>query len=473
MPLILGANSVTGGYEVDNSLRFENTSTDGLTRTITSSGNRQTWTWSGWVKRSKLTATTGDSQILFNTGENTGGILDYNTLRFNTDDTFLIAGVSNNGATTNYAITTNAVYRDVSAWYHVVVAFDSTQGTSSDRIKLYINGVQVTSFSSATYPTLNYDSFVNFLTRPYYGIGDRINSSGQLFAGYMSEIVFIDGLQLTPTDFGEFDEDTGIWKPIDVSGLTFGTNGFYLDFENSGSLGADVSVNGNNFTVNNLTSIDQTTDTCTNNFSTMNPLIPKYDTPITFSNGNLQVASSGGSTFDGKIFSTLGVTQGKWYAEFKPTAFSTNYHGYGIFATQGGFNETDANGLCRINYAWSSPSVYAFGSTVESGLATTSANDILAIALDIDNGTVQFYKNGSTYGNQVTGLSSDFANKTIFFVLLEEAGVGRTFTLQTNFGNPSFTISSGNTDANGYGNFEYSVPSGYYALNTKNLAEYG
>jgi hypothetical protein len=182
-------------------------------------------------------------------------------------------------------LVTTPVYRDVSAWYHVVVAVDTTQATSSNRVKLYVNGVQVTSFDNEIYPSLNFDTAVNNTVAHY--IGDH-PALGYYYDGYMAEVNLIDGQQLDHTDFGEFDEDSGIWKPIAYTG-TYGTNGFFLEFKDSSALGDDTSGEGNDFTVNNLTSIDQTTDTPTNNFATMNPL--NY-TPsaITYTEGNLKLA---------------------------------------------------------------------------------------------------------------------------------------------------------------------------------------
>ncbi len=211
---------------------------------------------------------------------------------------------------------TNRLFRDPSAWYHIVVAVDTTQSTASNRVKIYVNGTQETSFSTETYPSQNLDTNFNDTNHQnILGAVYQIGGSLQYYDGYMAEVVFIDGSQLTPTSFGEFDEDSPtIWKPIDVSGLTFGTNGFYLDFENASSLGADVSGNGNNFSVNNLTSIDQSTDTCTNNFATFNPLIIFYPTYVsTLSDGNLTATRSD----NGGNHSTIMPTQGKWYAEFK------------------------------------------------------------------------------------------------------------------------------------------------------------
>jgi hypothetical protein len=158
---------------------------------------------------------------------------------------------------------TSQVFRDMSAWYHIVVAVDTTQATDTNRVKIYVNGSQVTSFLSTLYPSQNTDTSVNQSGAPC-----RVGAGTSLyFNGYMSDVYLIDGQQLAPSDFGEFDEDSGIWKPIAYEG-TYGTNGFYLEFKDSSALGDDTSGNGNDFTVNNLTSIDQTTDTPTNNFAT-------------------------------------------------------------------------------------------------------------------------------------------------------------------------------------------------------------
>jgi hypothetical protein len=263
MPLILGANTLSaGGYEIDNSLRFNSGSSDYLERTPASASNRKTFTLSFWIKRSKL----GDEEFIFyakDTGDNDTRIY------FETDNTLKYSSQISN--VNNTRLNTTQVFRDISAWYHIVYAIDTTQATSSNRAKLYVNGTQVTAFATATYPSQNTDTFVN--DDVLHTIGRRSDGASNYFNGYMSEINLIDGQALDPTSFGEFDEDTGIWKPINVSGLTFGTNGFYLEFKDSSALGDDTSGNGNDFTVNNLTSIDQTTDTPTNNFATMNPLV--------------------------------------------------------------------------------------------------------------------------------------------------------------------------------------------------------
>jgi len=468
--LIVGGNQSAGGYNIDNSLRFDDGSSDYLTKTFGSAGNRKTWTWSGWVKRS---GGFGVQQVLFGTSS---GASTYHLWYID----------SNDGLTHNYNgtyVSTNAKYRDPSAWYHFVCAVDTTQSTAADRVKMYVNGSQITSFDVASYPSQNTDLSINNNIRHDISNGGAHYSNNFYFDGYMSEVVFIDGTALDPTSFGEFDSDSGIWKPIAISGLTFGTNGFYLDFENSGSLGADVSGNGNNFTVNNLTSIDQTTDTPTNNFATLNPLSQGATTTNrAYSNGNLSVTYNNG---DDSSLTTMGVSTGKWYAEFKVTAQPTT-------ATVGVGNEQSTfvvdPGNCNIGASTGAYGYFSTGQKRINGGSLTAygssytTNDIIGIALNLDIGAIWFSKNGTwqasatiteiqngtTTNAAATGLSGTF------FLGTSNSASGTTgVAFDNNFGNPPFTITSGNSDGNGYGNFEYTVPSGYYALCTKNLAEYG
>jgi hypothetical protein len=468
MPLIIPANSITGGYEVDNSLRFDDGSSDTLTRTVSTAGNRKTFTYSGWIKRGIVSAGYG----LFGQGNRSSSDFD---IRLESDGKIRIEP-------SGFDIKTNAQYRDCSAWYHIVLAVDTTQATDTNRVKLYVNGEQITSLANTTYPTLNYDTVVNSSgSTGNVVLGDIFNATGK-FDGYMAEVVLIDGTALEPTSFGEFDEDTGIWKPIDVSGLTFGTNGFYLDFENSGSLGADVSGNGNNFTVNNLTSIDQTTDTPTNNFATLNPLFPTAGTSV-FSEGNLKLVASGSA---GSGLSSFGVSKGKWYMEVKQTAV----------------NEPLGNGesgICVVgdptgNLGNVQGTAFAYGIRNNTGTkfentSSTStwhgnwtAGDIISIALDMDNNRVYFAKNGQ-YADGSGNWNQSFIGspaylslstaKTDYFLAMSQLHATATETYESNFGSPSFSISSGNSDGNSIGNFEYEVPDGYFALCTSNLAEHG
>mgnify|MGYP003656100286 CR=1 FL=1 len=466
MSIIIPANSaVGGGFDVDNSLRFNKTSSDYLTKTFGSAGNRKTWTWSGWLKRSSNFASQQDFFAV------SSGSAAFHILYFSGNDTI----------TFNYNTTyveTNRKFRDASAWYHVVIACDTTQSTSSNRVKIYINGVQETSMAATGYPSQNADLGINNNVRHDISNQGAYYSNNSYFDGYMAEVCFIDGTALDPTSFGEFDSDSNIWKPIDVSGLTFGNNGFYLDFENSGALGADVSGNSNNFTVNNLTAIDQSTDTCTNNFATLNPLNSSSNdshTPPTYSEGNLQSASpSSGGGYVGS--STIGVTNGKWFWEFKKSGGSaTNiYNGIGNEVGTAEIARQSAVGVYFGNQVFYRPDgtkqIITNGSNANSSYgASWTTNDIIGIALDLDSSTntVTFYKNGASQGAINLPVNTD----TWFFIVA--CGTDTVDTWQLNFGSPPYAISSGNTDGNGYGNFEYAVPSGYFSLNTKNLAEYG
>jgi hypothetical protein len=364
---------VTSAYEVANSLRFNSGSSDSLSRTPSSTGSQQIGTWSYWIKRADITAY-GLLYSIQHSGEHfeiwIAGDVDDNTIEIR----------NYNGSSYDMRLITNRKFRDVSAWYHIVVALDTTQGTDSNRIKLYINGVQETSFSTATYPSVNHN-FV-FSQTSATKIGTRYNDSN-FFDGYMAEVVFIDGQALDPTSFGEFDEDSPtIWKPKDVSGLTFGTNGFYLDFENSSALGNDVSGNDNDFTANNLAATDQSTDTCTNNYATFNPL-DNYYLSGTFSEGNLKVSIDNNST-EAFTTSTIGVSSGKWYMENKIITTSSGRLYSGVtYGTAQGTNDWPGGGSDQWFYRSEDGKVYNGGSLAYTG-ATLADGDIVGIALDLD-----------------------------------------------------------------------------------------
>ena len=478
MPLILGTNSIKDtGYDVANSCRFNSGSSDNLEKTPSSAGNRRTWTWSGWVKRSKL----GSFTTVFGTDASAqqsgySGVFGFQS----TEEIFFGQGDINTRIT-------NRKFRDLSAWYHFVVALDTTQASASNRVKIYVNGVQETSFSTSTDPSQNFEFQFNNNVPQNIGCNNAVGGDGRrhFFDGYIAEVVFIDGQQLDPTSFGEFDSDSpNIWKPIDVSGLTFGNIGFYLDFENASNLGADVSGNSNNYTVNNLTSVDQSTDTCTNNFATINPLNTFPSTPPTLSEGNLQcrTVNADPGYFGGS--GTIGVSTGKWYFEVKPTV-STSGVPFLIGVSSDPSEAARQGTTASAQYTASEYVYYGHnGNKANSGSYTSygnsyAVNDIIGVALDLDNHKIYFSKNGTfqnsgdpTSGSTGTGSAFNLTTGETYFPFLSDGG-GSVCTYQLNFGSPPYSISSGNSDGNGYGNFEYSVPSGYYALNTKNLAEYG
>ena len=464
MPLILGANSATGGYTVKDSLRFNSGSSDYLTRTPASATNQKTWTWSGWIKRGVLTS--NQYFFLARTANNTSNGTILTGIDFTSSDNLEVYSYTYGTGITVDLITT-AVYRDPSAWYHVVVAVDTTQATSSNTVKIYVNGVQVTSFGTSTYPSQNSNLAINYNCQ--HTLGEYISSSGSgslYFDGYISEVNFIDGQALTPSSFGQTDPSTpssGIWVPKAYTG-TYGTNGFYLKFLNSASLGTDSSGNGNNFTSNGgIASTSQSTDTPTNNFATWNSI--NYNGG-TLSQGNLAF----NSTVDWyNILATIGVSTGKWYWESKITASSGNNHillgianiNYYVYSSTYPIGTDSASN--SVGYSSFGTGIYignvntAYGSTYTTG-------DIIGTALNMTNGTLTFYKNGLSLGTATTGLSGTYCPA----VSLGTNSEG----ISTNFGSPSYS-SNGYQDAAGYGNFSYAVPSGYYALCSANLAKYG
>ena len=275
------------------------------------------------------------------------------------------------------------------------------------------------------------------------------------------------------------------WKPIDVSGLTFGTNGFYLDFEDSANLGNDAN-GGTDLTEYNFTAVDQSTDTCTNNFCTMNSLATGSN--ITLSEGNLVTT---GNTASDSGLSTITIPfafSGKWYWEVKIVDGNLNsnsgYPIYGIFDDWESVVDADLNGASGGALAMDVSLRFGAGAGqtlikpgTDLSITAPADDDIIMFAIDKDNGKFYMGNNGTWYnsGDPTTGATGTgslmdlTANKITMFGIHEYNGSDSS----VNFGSPSFAISSGNTDGNGYGNFEYAVPSGYYSLNTKNLAEYG
>jgi hypothetical protein len=479
MPLILGTNSIKDtGYNVANSLRFNSGSTDYLSKTFGTATNTKKFTWSFWVKRTNL----GANQYFF---ENVGSHTYQGSILFDSNDRLQMYEDGLGSGSGMYLIT-NRKFRDISAWYHIVIAVDSTQSTSSNRAKFFVNGTQETSFQTSTYPSQDH-------ALPYIsGSGDPCNigkydNTNSNFDGYLCEVVFCDGQTLAPTDFGEFDEDSPtIWKPIDVSGLTFGTNGFYLEFKQSGTsqnssgLGADTSGQDNHFAVNNLTSVDQSIDTCTNNFATGNPIAAQGGSAVsnsllTFSEGNLLMAANSETGI-----ANFGLSSGKWFWEVKVIADqdgliigAVNQH-YNLNAELGYNSPASATGAKAFGYYGGNGTatvVIGDGSGFSSYGSAIAVNNIIGVALDLDSAdqSCTFYLNGSSQGAlDITNLDAG----EFYFPAVGNWSVADAST-SWNFGSPQFSISSGNSDANGYGNFEYSVPSGYYSINSKNLAEFG
>jgi len=468
MSIIIPANTLAaGGFDVDNSLRINQGDSAYLHKTFGTSSDRKKWTYSFWIKKASQT----DMGVIAQGADGNNKGLAY----FNAAGDFVYFEAASGSVV--FLIQTNDLYRDNSAWYHFVIRVDTTQGTAANRVRLYVNGTQITTFQNASYPDQNYQGEINKSdTRHDISGFNAFGENGYYFDGYMAEVVFTDGQSLAPTDFGEFDEDSNIWKPIKVSGLTFGTNGFYLDFKASGNLGNDAN-GGTDLTEVNLAATDQTTDTCTNNFATWNSL--NQQSSISYSEGNTTfINSSGGNRM---AFSNFGVTAGKWYAELK-VGVVHNHMRLGVADISFYIPVTNAystNLPNSISYANDNP-IYIGGSS-QGDFGSFTTDDIISIVMDMDNGFVYFAKNGTylnsgdpTSGSDGTGgfAIPNYTTKTYCFLGSSYDG-GTDATVLANFGSPSYSESGGETDGNGYGNFAHAVPSGYFSLNTKNLAENG
>ena len=436
-----------------------------LTRTPASAGNRKTWTWSGWVKRSGL----GGEQNLLAADNN-------NRIIFSTIDSNDQFGLTDTNTST-MDIQTNQVFRDVSAWYHLVVAFDSTQATASNRVKLYVNGSQVTSLARSTYPTQNADFSINNNTVQYIGSN---SASSNNFNGSMAHVHFIDGTAYDADTFGETDSLTGIWKPKTAPSVTYGTNGFFLKFENSGAFGTDSSGNGNTFTVNGT--MTQNIDTPSNVFATLNPLA-RFQVAPTYSNGNNTITAGAGGS-GSSPFSTIGASSGKYYAEFSLGSANGGGISCGIIdITQFNPNfQTDAWFYYpTYGYAYMSSNGKKGNNNAEANYANSYTNgDRIGVAMDLDNNKLYFAKNGvwqnsgdPTSGATGTGAAFTIADGTYGFAVYGYDSK----VWNANFGNGYFgttAVSSAQNPDDGIGIFEYDVPTGYYALNTKaiNAQEY-
>jgi hypothetical protein len=471
------AGEVKESYEISNSLRFNAGDSAKLTRTQTA-GDRKTFTFSGWVKRSRL----GDRQAIISSSIDGS---NESFLWFDTSDE-LFASESNEAT---FGLRTNRKFRDPSAWYHIVYVVDTTQGTAGDRVRIYVNGVEETSFANETQPSQNDDTRFNDNTKAVT-LGFHVSDYPEYFGGYAAEYHFVDGSAKTPTDFGEFD-DNGVWIPKRYTG-TYGTNGYHLEFkqtgtsQNSSGIGADTSGQDNHFAVTNLAATDVTEDTCTNNFCTLSPLAQNTYAGGTLSEGNCEW-TSGVSEYSPRL-GTFGLSSGKWYWEIKPTlneGSSNDPFLIGISSTEATANSQEL-GHSSDDWAYYNNGKYRNADSDSNYGDTYTVNDIIGVALDLDNSKLYFSKNGTfqnsgdpTSGSTGTGaisITSNLAatNFGFYFPALSDYdnSSGKYSRFQANFGNPPFAISSGNTDGK-YGNFEYAVPSGYYALCTKRLAEFG
>lgn len=455
----------SGGYQISRSVRLRSSASAYFNRTPVSAGNRKTWTWSGWVKIGKFGVA---SNPLF--GAIISGTSNVTEIAFDASNRLDFFS-QNTAGTVIGRRTTTQVFRDPSAWYHIVVAIDTSDATASNRIKLYVNGNQITSFAASTDFALNDNTGVNDTT--VQRVGARASGT-YFFDGYLTEVNLIDGQALTPSSFGETNALTGVWQPKAYSG-TYGTNGFYLNFsDNSGvtatTIGKDYSGNGNNWTPSAGISItagatyDSMIDVPTpyadggngrGNYAVLNPVVPTGAAVI--SGGNLNIVST--ATYCNGL-STINLDSGAYYCECVVTTHSAE--GWGVW---------DITKTAAINTGAGTSSgfygIYSGGATlVTAGIggttnaAGTPANgDIIQVAWS--NGNVWLGKNNTWYnstfgttGNPSTGANPTFTGLTVGqFAFIFGAG-NATVSLSANFGQRPFT---------------YTPPTGFVALNTQNL----
>jgi len=447
-----------------------------LSTTSTSATLATKYTISFWIKK----AIAGADMRIFNQyadANNTAAIY------FDASNDYLNI-VDKLSSSTHLDISTTRKFRDSTAWMHIVIAADTTQSTAADRLKVYINGTQETSFATSTYPSQ--DASLGMQTVSASGqrrIGSH-NGGGDYLDGSLAHFHFIDGLAYPASTFGETDSTSGIWKPKASPSVTYGNNGFFLKFENSGNL--DLDSSGNNLTFTTSGTLTQNIDTPSNNFVTMNPL-DNYYNPSTFTNGNTTVTTPS-SGYSG-VIGAMGASKGKWYFEFKPVSktgdadeYSVGIAGASVTSTNQphwklstGYEYLGVNG----NY-YNNDSGTSYGNTFTAG-------DIIGVAMDLDNSKLYFSKNG-TFQNSGVPTSGSTGTGAISITAPDSTPIGFYLpccaftsnsagaTMSFNFGSGYFgttAVSSGNADANGYGSMEYTVPTGYYTMCTKNIKEFG
>ena len=455
-----------------------------LTRTTADATSNMTATFSWWFKRSNIVNNDGQGGNYMWVLAGPGSFNDANWLgcELKSDDTLRVTTWS--GGT---EIQTNRVFRDVAAWYHIVVRIDTSQSTEAERVRIYINGTEETSFATSNYPphTHDYNCLGDIGAKHFIGCAVSGTTASptpyDYFNGYIADFIQSSGQSYAPTSFGETDSTTGEWKPKTFSG-SFGDNGFHLQFKNSGALGTDTSGEGHTLTVSGAGTNAQVVDTPSNNFCVINQAANKYPNS-TFTLGDLAVAMGASqSTFN---TGTFGVSSGKWYFEMKPTALGSGTDNclVGIVSRSDSTGTSDYLGESTSVIYRNNGNSKKDGSNATYGASWPTSN-IVMVAVDCDNNNIYFgtdgqWSDGSGNNDEaspnraIAFTSTMIADGVVFPAFGDLSTNAPEPAGQFNFGNPPFTISSGNSDANGLGNFEYAVPSGYYALCTENLNTYG
>ena len=476
-------------YAVDRSLRFNRADSTYVSRSVSSTGNRRVWTVSFWMKFCEVLGNSSQRIWSNDSGNGSGDILK---IEFDSgaDSNRRLSVIDNNHAGSGIRFVGERRFRDPSAWYHIVLAVDTTQATATNRVKIYVNNEQISDWRSGSEhnhpPNQNYDTCVNLSGKSNtWGRSFTFgNSSADHFDGYLTEINFIDGFQYDPSYFGETDVTTGQWNPKKYVG-SYGTNGYYLNFsDNSGTtattLGKDSSGNGNNFTPNNFSVAagagnDSVSDTPTNNFCTFNPLKKNISTPVTYTEGNLQYNGVSGNNYC-RSSTTISVSSGKWYAEFKMVS------GYsatdptlriGIITSSAGHRDSNNDGLyyentnnaVSVNYG-AGGAIYVSNTSQITGLATYTNNDVLGIALDLDNDKFFVSKNGTFFSNG-TGTQDPAAGTNPLYsggVITSRKSEGFEISFQ-GYSDKVVTADFGQQG------FAYTPPAGFKAICTANLPD--
>lgn len=475
--------SVSTGFNIDNSLKLEEDNTEYLYYTPSSQTDYERMTFSIWIKRTELTGS-GNPTRLAEFGNGTANTTNLR-IGFDTSDRLFIYGNSIVWRETKQS------FRDLSAWYHLFFKFDTTTpgGISNNRIRVWVNGsmIEHTDYNTVNNPGAGTAMGFNRTNRQTIGQqqeGGVIANNG--FNGYIAQAWGSGGTPPDVTDFGEYD-DNNIWIPKDISELSIpDSNGFFLDFSNSSDLGNDSSSNNNDFTLNNIAAADQATDTPTNNFCTLNSnfMAYYYKAPT---DGGTYMPMNGINQY-GAYAGTFGLTKGKWYYEtyvdMRDSTYGLtvlvgihtlegNYHANNFMVDNTNQNSTAAYYLHGGHYySWDS-GARVVDSTL-GGVGSAQVGQFIGIALNLDDNQISFYINGSAVTNGTNLALNDAGDETDAGTFALPAFSVYTNNHTVNFGGYTrATISSAQSDANGYGTFEHAPPSGYYAICTKNLAEYG
>ena len=489
---IIGASNASG-YDIDYSARFTPFgSSSRLLRTVTigSQTDAQKATFSCWFKIDagadfQTDGTADVHRALVGWGHNTDSkfTIGLHDQSINGSKVCLAIKSRDSGGSMYFNCLSNRLIRDIGQWYHLLVVLDGTQGSNANRIRAWLNGDAVT-WSTYTNSQTTFYISGNSNNRASVGAADGVGGVGAYWSGYIAEAHWIDGQALTVGDFAEIDATTNEWKAIEYTG-TYGNNGFYMNFDNSSSMGADSSGNGNNYTSTNVDASDQMLDTPTNNFPTFNSLT-NYPNPQgagteTLREGNLRYQITT-NAYGSKICNGL-VNSGKWYTEILANALYDNNQFFAAIASFDNVDESQMFYHCTTGtgdgwgYHNSSPSARTWNMTTEaavtSGLTNVAEGDIFAIAMDLDSSprSVKFYIN-----NTLAGTIADIdASGTMKNIIVGMGERGVDLDMIVNFGQDSsfagLKTAQGNTDGNGYGDFYYSPPSGYMAICSKNLQD--